>query len=57
MNLSLGGVKEEYAIVGKRMTGGLKWERAVYKHHVLPKGFNVADRLSNVTVFPVEPTL
>jgi hypothetical protein len=29
MNLSLGGVKEEYAIVGKRMTGGLKWERSV----------------------------
>jgi hypothetical protein len=29
MNLSLGGVKEEYVIVGKRMTGGLKRERSV----------------------------
>jgi hypothetical protein len=57
MNLSLGGVKEEYAIVGTRMTGGLKWEKSVYRHHVLPKGFNVADGLSNVTVFPMEPTL
>jgi hypothetical protein len=28
MNLSLGGVKEEYMIVGKRMTGGLKWEKS-----------------------------
>jgi hypothetical protein len=57
MNLSFGGVKEEYAIVGKRMTGGLKWERSVQRHHGLPKGFNVADRLSNVTVLPWNLTL
>ena len=57
MNLSLGGVKEECVIVGMGMTDGLKWERSVYGHRVLPKGFNVADGLSNVTVFPMEPTL
>ena len=33
------------------MTGGMRGGRPVHREYVLPKGFNVAGSLSNLTVF------